>query len=155
LTPSLEPGAIQGTADGFAWWQRYTYVGVPQDFPDGRDASERVMCGTVAALKAIRPDLATTIDDAERMVRAHGDELRFLLKTRQAKRFIVDISFNIAVWPQPSRLFVSLPTGPAAHSSRRRRSQYDSTSRHSILPAPSRSLKRLQPYCRTNRWPAG
>lgn len=108
LTPSLKPGAVQITDYGGDWWQRYTHVGVPQDFPNTRDASELVMCGTVAALKTIRPDLTTIVEDAEQMVRMHGDDLRFLLKTRQTKRFTIDISFNIAVWPHPSFLFVSL-----------------------------------------------
>jgi hypothetical protein len=34
--------------------------------------------------------------------------LRFLLKSRETKRFVVDISSNISEWPQPSYLFVSL-----------------------------------------------
>ena len=108
LTPSLEPGEIEITDYGGDWWQRYTYVGVPPDFPNTVDASDIVMRATVAALKAIRPDLATKIEDAEKTVRMHGDDLRFLLKTRQTKRYTVDISFNIAVWPNPSLLFVSL-----------------------------------------------
>jgi hypothetical protein len=108
LTPSLEPGAIQITDYGGEWWQRYTHAGVPQDFPNTPDASELVLCATVAALKAIRPELSTLTEDSGQMVRKHGDDLRFLLKTRQTKRFIIDISFNIAIWPQPSLLFVSL-----------------------------------------------
>jgi hypothetical protein len=63
---------------------------------------------TAAALKAIRRDLATTVDDADKIVKAHGDDLRFLLKTRQSKHFTIDIYFSIAVWPEPSLLFVSL-----------------------------------------------
>jgi hypothetical protein len=111
LTPSLEPGAIKVTDYGRDWWQRYTHVGVPQNFPNTGDASDLVTCGTVAALKAIRPDLTTIVESAEQTVRMHGDDLRFLLKTRQTKRFTIDISFNIAVWPQPSFLFVSLTDG--------------------------------------------
>jgi hypothetical protein len=108
LTPSLNPGVVQVTDYGGDWWQRYTHVGVSRDFPNTSDAAELVMSGTVAALKAIRPDLATMIEAAERMVRMHGDDLRFLLKTRQTKRFTIDVSFTIAVWPQPSLFFVSL-----------------------------------------------
>jgi hypothetical protein len=108
LTPSVEPGAIRVTDFGRDWWQRYTDAGVGPDFPDTHDASETVMRATVAALKAIRPDLAATVEDAERTVRTYGDKLRFLLKTGHTKHFTVDISCNIAVWPQPSLLFVSL-----------------------------------------------
>jgi hypothetical protein len=104
----LERGVIEITDFGGDWWQRYTHIGVPHDFPNTRDASEIVTGGTVAVLKAIRPDLAGTVDGAERMVRTHGDDLRFLLKTRQTSRFTVDIYFSIAVWPEPSLLFVSL-----------------------------------------------
>ena len=108
LTPSLSPGRIQITDNGGDWWQRYTHVGVPLDFPNVPDSSEIVMDGTVAALKAIRPDLVRLIADAEHIVREQGENLRFLLKTRQTKRHIIDISCTIAVWPRPSLLFVSL-----------------------------------------------
>jgi hypothetical protein len=108
LSSSLAAGQIQITEYGGDWWQRYVHAGVPRDFPDREDASDIVMCATVAALKAIRPDLTTMVDDAEQMVRTHRDNLRFLLKTRHMKRFTVDISFNIAVWPEPSLLFVAL-----------------------------------------------
>lgn len=108
LTPSLEPGAVQVTDYGGDWWQRYTHAGVPPDFPNMPGASQVVMHATVCALKAIRPDLAAMIEHAEQTVRTHGDDLRFLLKSRRTKRFIVDISCNIPVWPQPSYLFTSL-----------------------------------------------
>jgi hypothetical protein len=108
LTPSLETGAIRITDYGGDWWQRYTHVGVPPEFPDTRNASELVMDATVAALKAIRPDLATTVESADRIVRTHGKDLRFLLKTRQTKRYSVEISFNVAVWPETSNVFTSL-----------------------------------------------
>lgn len=108
LTPTLEPGAVQITNSGFEWWHRYTNVGVPSDFPNTPDASEIVMSATVSALKAIRPDLEATIEHADQVVREHGDRLRFLLQTRRTKRFVVDISFNIATWPSASNLFTSL-----------------------------------------------
>jgi hypothetical protein len=108
LTPSLAPGATNVTGHGGEWWQRYTHVGVPSEFPDMRNASELVMDATVVALKAIRPDLAATVETADRIVRTHGEDLRFLLKTRQMKRFNVEVSFSIAVWPQPSSVFTSL-----------------------------------------------
>jgi len=107
FTSTLAPGIVQITDEGGDWWQRYTYVGVPKDFPNA-DAFELVVSGTVAALKAIRPDLAATIQHAEQLAISHGDNLRFLVKTHQTKRFVVDISFNISVWPEPSFLFVSL-----------------------------------------------
>jgi hypothetical protein len=46
FTPSLEPGAITVTDEGGDWWQRYTYVGVPSQFPDiPKNASELVVRG--------------------------------------------------------------------------------------------------------------
>jgi hypothetical protein len=108
LTPTLRPGVIQITDEGGEWWKRYTYVGVPEGFPNVADSSEVVKSGTVAALKAIRPDLASVVENAEKIVRAHGDNLRFLIKTRQTKRYIVDLSCNIPVWKQPSYIFTSL-----------------------------------------------
>ena len=62
----------------------------------------------MAALKTIRPDLATMIEHAEQMVIDHRENLRFLLKSRQTKQFTVDVSFNIAIWSQPSHMFISL-----------------------------------------------
>jgi hypothetical protein len=108
LTPSLAPGAVQVTDDGGDWWQRTTHVGVPEDFPDRPDAAEIVRSGTVAALKAIGPECSSVIDHADEIVRTHRDDLRFLLRTRRTKRFTMEVSFTIAVWPQPSLLFVSL-----------------------------------------------
>ncbi|HEY1836403.1 MAG TPA: hypothetical protein VGG36_02005 [Rhizomicrobium sp.] len=108
LTPTLRPGAVEVTNRGGDWWQHYTNVGVPEDFPNRSDSAELVMAGTVAALKAIRPDCAAVIDRAATAVRTHGNDLRFLLKTRETKRFTMEVSFTIAVWPQPSLLFVSL-----------------------------------------------
>jgi hypothetical protein len=108
FTPTLKPGAVEVTDYGGDWWQRYTHVGVSQDFPNTPESSELVTARTVAALKAIRPDLKTAIESAEQTVRTQGNDLRFLLKSRQAKHFKIDISFNIAIWPEPSNLFVSL-----------------------------------------------
>jgi hypothetical protein len=108
LRPSLQPGIVEVTEYGGDWWQRYTNVGVPEDFQRRPDASEIAMSGTVAALKAIRPDRCSIIDYADKIVRLHGDDLRFLLKTRRTKRFTIEISFTIAVWPELSFLFVSL-----------------------------------------------
>jgi hypothetical protein len=108
LTPALVAGTVEVTDYGGDWWQRYTHVGVPSDFLNRSDASELARQGTVTALKAIRPDLTSLIEHAERTVIDHGDDLRFLLKSRQSKQFIVEVSFNISVWPQPSHLFVSL-----------------------------------------------
>lgn len=108
FTPSLEPGTIQVTDYGGDWWQRYTHVGVPPDFPNVDDAQECVMSGTVAALLAIRPDQSDLIRNADQLVRQRGEELRFLLKRKETKRQIVEVSFSIGVWPSyPSQLFVS------------------------------------------------
>ena len=48
------------------------------------------------------------VEYGEQMVTDHRENLRFLMKSRQTKRFTVDISFNIASWPQPSHMFLSL-----------------------------------------------
>lgn len=108
LTPLLKPGRIEVTEYGGEWWQRYTNIGVPEDFEGRPDAAEIAMSGTVAALKAIRPDCRAILDYADDVVRRHGNDLRFLLKTRRTKQFTVEISFTISVWPEPSFLFVSL-----------------------------------------------
>jgi len=108
FTPSIDPGAIQVTDYGGDWWQRYTYVGVPADFPNNPDAKNQIKQGTVAALATIRPEQADEIRNAAKVVDLYGEDLRFLLKTRTTKRFRTEISFSIAAWPEPSSLFVSL-----------------------------------------------
>lgn len=107
FTPSLEPGAIQVTNDQVEWWHRYVHVGVTGDFPNVPDTPEILRFGIVEALLAIRPDQADTIRRAEAVVREQGDRLRFLLKRRETKKVIEEISFNIEAWPKPSCLFIS------------------------------------------------
>jgi hypothetical protein len=108
FTTSIEPGAIKVTDYGGDWWQRYTHVGVTPDFPDDPESGKQIKYGTSAALTAIRPEKAELILDAAKIVDLYGADLRFLLKTRSTKRFKTEISFNIAAWPEPSSLFVSL-----------------------------------------------
>lgn len=108
FSPTHADGSIQVTDQGGDWWQRYTYIGVPRAFPDMPDAGELIMQGTVSALKTIRPDCAQMIDDADSLVRQHGSDLRFLLKTKQTKRHTVDVSFDISDWPAPSHFHVSV-----------------------------------------------
>lgn len=108
LTSEIEPGAVKITDDGGDWWHRYAYIGVPKDFLNINTASELVMTGTVAVLKAIRPDLIEMIEDAEDVVRAHGNDMRFLIKTRQTKHYCIDLSVNIPIWNEPTYLFTSI-----------------------------------------------
>jgi hypothetical protein len=107
FTPSLEPGTVQVTEYGGDWWQRYTHVGVSSDFPNVPDAQELVTRGTASALVTIRPDQSELIRHAEALVCKHGMQLRFLLKRHETKRKAVEISFNIAAWPNPSHMFIS------------------------------------------------
>jgi hypothetical protein len=108
LTPSLSPGEIEITDFGGDWWQRYTHVGVPREFPNVPDSTDIIVHGTIAAVKAIRPDLESLIEEAGHIAREHGDSLRFLLKVRQAKRYNIEVSCRIGVWPNPSAICVSL-----------------------------------------------
>jgi hypothetical protein len=108
FTPSIEPGAIRVTDERCDWWHRYAFVGVPGEFPEMPDSSQLVMLETVNALKAIRPDLQETIEGAAKTVASERESLRFLLKSRATRRFIVEVSCNIADWPQQSSLYASL-----------------------------------------------
>ncbi len=108
FTPSLSVGAVVVTAEGGEWWQRYTHVGVPSEFPDVPDATEIVMRGTVDALLTIRPDQTSTIRMAEHLVRTQGATLRFLLKQRESRLRTVQVSFSISRFPLPSLLHVSI-----------------------------------------------
>lgn len=108
FTPSLAPGEVQVTNFGGDWWQRYTDIGVPQEFCDGKNTFEIVTAGIVAALKKIRPDLEDLVDHAVATIRAHGDALRLLVRVREAKKFVVEVSFALLASPKPSLLYVSL-----------------------------------------------
>lgn len=103
---SLESGLVRATNEGGDWWHRYVHVGVDPDFPNIPGALEVAMCGIVEALAAIRPDQVDTIRRADTMVREYREDLRFLLKRRETKKRMVEISFNIEAWPTPSQLFI-------------------------------------------------
>ncbi len=105
---SMKSGEVQVTDEGSDWWQCYTYVGVPKDFLDVKDANQIAMNGTVAALKAIRPDAANLIDKADKTVRQYAGDLRFLIKSKPYKRYILNVATTIAAHPEPSRLYASL-----------------------------------------------
>lgn len=107
FTASLKPGSIQVTNDGGDWWQRYVNVGVTDDFPNVPDVLEVIMHGIVDALLALRPDQADTILHADAIVREHRDALRFLLRRRETRKLVTEISFNIGAWPKPSYLFIA------------------------------------------------
>jgi hypothetical protein len=38
----------------------------------------------------------------------NGDELRFLIKAHQTKRYLVEISFDVKPWPAASNVYTSL-----------------------------------------------
>lgn len=107
FAPSLESGAVRPTDAPALWWFRHIYVGVPADFPDRPDALEIAMRGVVDALLVMQPDQAELIRQAEATVRDHGRNLRFLIKRRETKKLVVDISSSIEAWPKPSQLFIS------------------------------------------------
>jgi len=107
FTPSLAPGLVQLTNDGGDWWHRYVHVGVTEGFPHVPDMLEIAMRGIVDALVALRSGQAQTIRQADAIVREHRDGLRFLLKRRETKNSVVEVSFNIEVWPKSSSLFIS------------------------------------------------
>lgn len=107
FTASLKPGAVQLTNDGGDWWQRYVHVGATDDFPNVPNAFEVIIHGIVDALLALRPDQVDTIRRADSIVREHREALRFLLRRRETKKLVTEISFNIEAWPKPSYLFIS------------------------------------------------
>jgi hypothetical protein len=127
FTSSVEPGAIRVTDEGGEWWQRYTYVGVPREFPQLSEASRLVISGTIDALKTIRSDLGETIEAAATVVASEREKLRFLLKSREIKRFIVEISAAYLSGPSHPACTCPSPTGPVAHTWRPHPSRCHST----------------------------
>ena len=106
FTPSLKRGSVQVTDYGGDWWQRYVHIGVTDDFPNVPDVLDVTMHGIVDALVALRPDQTDTILHADAIVREHRDGLRFLLRRRETKKLVTEISFNVVAWPKPSYLFI-------------------------------------------------
>lgn len=102
-----QPGRVKIRSEPALWWYRDVHVEVTDDFPDVPDVEQIVMKGIVDALIALRPDCADTILRADQIVRDNRDGLRFLLKRRETKTGVIEISFNIGVWPTPSNLFIS------------------------------------------------
>lgn len=107
FNPSMEPGSVRVTNEGGDWWQRYVHVGVAKDFLNNSDVFNTLANGIVDALSAVRPDQKGLIRRAAETVREHGADQRFLLKRSETAKLIVEISFNIATWPQPSQLFIA------------------------------------------------
>jgi hypothetical protein len=107
FTSLLTPGSVQVTNDGGEWWQRYVHVGVTEDFPNVSNVLEVIMQGIVHALLALRPDQADTILHADTVVREHQDGLRFLIRRRETRKIVTEISFSIEAWPKPSYMFIA------------------------------------------------
>jgi hypothetical protein len=107
FTPSLALGTVRMTDDGGEWWHRYVHVGVEPNFPSVPNALEIAMRGIAKALVAIKPEHVETIKRADETVREHGEHLRFLLRRHETKKFVWQVSSNVAVWPKPSYLYVT------------------------------------------------
>jgi hypothetical protein len=107
FTPALEPGEVRASDHHGDWWHRYVDVGVAAGFPDVPDTLDVVKRGIVDALLEMRREEADTIRRADTAARDHGERLRFLLKRRETKKLVIEISFNVCVWPGPSYLFIA------------------------------------------------
>lgn len=90
------------------WWYREAHIGVPAGLRDSPDFHRIAENATVKVLKFIRPDMAATIDEASKVVARHGDALRFLLKTKITKNYIVDEYASILEFPTACNIFTSL-----------------------------------------------
>ncbi len=108
FSTTLEPDSISTTEQGSDWWQRYVYVGVPKSFPDAAGSREVAMRGTVAALKALCPDAKDLIDAADQAVRAYGGDLRFLVRAKPYKDYVLQAATTISVHPNPTTLYFSV-----------------------------------------------
>ena len=108
FTSSIEPGTVNVTNEGGDWWQRYVDVGVPDGFPKNQNASELALRGTVAALKSIQPSSCKIIDRADSLVRKHGADLRFLVRSKSYARYILNFATTIPTYPAPSQLYVTV-----------------------------------------------
>jgi len=105
FTPTLKPGEIRITNEPSEWWHRYVLAGVPADFPGAANSGDIAKRAIVEALRTIRPDLYGVVNEAERMVSTHGDDLRFLMQMRKTKRSTIELYFSLPTPPATSLLF--------------------------------------------------
>lgn len=105
FSPTLKPGEIKITNESSEWWHRYVLAGVPAGFPGAANSSDVVKRAIVEALRVIRSDLYRTVNEAERMVRTHGSDLRFLMQMRKTKRSVIELYFSLPVPPHSAQLF--------------------------------------------------
>jgi hypothetical protein len=105
LTPSLEAGKIKITNEGTDWWNRYVLAGVPAGFPFAANSSDIAKRAVVEALRTVRPDLYALVNNTEKTVRTHDEDLRFLMQARRTKRSIIELYFSLPVPPATSLLF--------------------------------------------------
>lgn len=105
FTPTLKPGEIKIPDEPSEWWHRYVLAGVPADFPGAANSGDIAKRAIVEALRTIRPDLYGVVNEAERMVRTHGDDLRFLMQVRKTKRSTIELYFSLPVSPWSAQLY--------------------------------------------------
>ena len=107
FTPSLAAGEIKLAEGPHEWWHRYVHVGLPGGVFEDLEAYSVVTKGIIDALIAVRPDQADTIRGADAVVGEHGSRLRFMIKRRETKNLVIEITSSIEAWPRPSQHFIS------------------------------------------------
>lgn len=120
FSPELAIGEI--TIDNYQggkedWWFNYVHIGVEKDLNINEYWRGDAIKKTVEALKLLLPNDTKLVDKAVQVVRQYGSDLRFLVREKVYKRYILKIGVTITVHPEPSRLYVTIIDRESGHKS--------------------------------------
>lgn len=101
-------GAVEVASGTQEWWFQSVKVGVPSSGGCTEILLEAVRKGTVAVLKALAPDAAELIDDADALVFEHGPSLRILVRTKIYKAVTLDVATTIPTYVADAKLIASV-----------------------------------------------
>lgn len=101
--------------EGVEWWHRFVEVSVPTGFAamDEGERTQLLIARTKSVLRSLFPKNGSVVEEILAEAEREGDRLRFLVKRKNIGGRSVEVSFNVAVWPQSSDLLVVIKD-PAA-----------------------------------------
>jgi len=108
LSRSLSDGEISISNRGTDWWYLSIDVGVASFSESSTDALESVQEATVAALLEVCPEARDLIIWADKTARKHAEDIRFLVKSNNFKRYVFNVATTIPDNLDNTNLFVSV-----------------------------------------------
>lgn len=108
FSKDLSDGAISITSEGTEWWFRYVDVGVGNLTASPSDPLGKMQDTTLAALLAFGDKHRDQILAADRIVRKHAGRIRFVVRSRDYKKYVLKVATTIPDDPRDTELFVSV-----------------------------------------------